>query len=302
MQNYTSEEFNSLNLSNYRHVPITLKIKILFGGIFSIVGWIFLGIGLLVNSALIPMMSFNSVQFGEDSPQTTGKVVSIRGTNTTVNNQRVMECEYTFEGPDGNEYTGAGYGYYNIPRIGETVQIQYLADDPSKSRMIGRDGISTGAIPYVFLVFLIFPLIGLGMLIGHWVIATKKIRLLQSGTVTMGKYSHKFPTNTRINNRTVYKIAYKFEAGDGETYEAYARSHRHHEPRFLEDQVIFYNAINPRKALVKNDLPGPPRMTMQGNLEPPSMFALISSLFVPALVITLVSLFLMFVLPLMGVA
>ena len=95
------------------------------------------------------------------------------------------------------------------------------------------------------------------------------------------------PTNTRINNQTVYKLTFEFTTDDGRRYEATARSHR---PFVLEDEPqeqLLYDPYNPKKAVLLDSLPGEPDIDEWGNIQVANIGRSIRSLILPVAVVVI---------------
>lgn len=83
----------------------------------------------------------------------------------------------------------------------------------------------------------------------------KLLKLLRRGILTRAKLVEKTATNVEINERTVYKLKFRFEVG-GRRYAAMARTH---EPELLEDDAqesVLYLPDDPSQASLVDHLPG----------------------------------------------
>jgi hypothetical protein len=90
--------------------------------------------------------------------------------------------------------------------------------------------------------------------------------LLSSGELALGRLKLKEPTNTRINNQTVYKYTFEFDVPGGGAYEAVAKSHK----RVLEDEDLerlVYDPRNPGDASLLDELPCRPAIDRHGNFD-----------------------------------
>ena len=92
-------------------------------------------------------------------------------------------------------------------------------------------------------------------------------RLLATGSLARGVLKSKERTNTRINNRTVYRLTFEYTAQDGLTYEAVAKSHLPHQLEDEEHEHLVYDPWNPSYTAMLDALPGRPRVNREGEFE-----------------------------------
>lgn len=264
----------------YRLVPLGLQIKILLGGATNFIGWIFFGIGMIVTIVFVGNTDFSVLYFGENPATTTGTVTHTFSTNASVNDKLVLACEYEYRSPSGDMLTGVSYKTGRVPAIGSEVTIEYLENSPDYSRI---QGMSKGMVPLWILFVLIFPIIGISFLSVNILKALKNIQLLKNGSITKGRFIRKEATNVSINKRRVYKLFFEFEAEDGQTYEAIAKSHRYHNLIDEEEETLFYNRDFPQKAVLKDSLPSSALLRPDGTFEEPNLFSVLLSLILPLL-------------------
>ena len=196
----------------------------------------------------------------------------MRETSVSINDNRVYEYQFEYI-VDDREYTAATDGFHGRFRPGDTASVEYAVNAPARARIIGLD---TGLGGWPFLFTLIFPLVGLGFIIFGFRKGLQGQRLLVHGRQAVGRFISREMTNTRINNRPVYKYNFDFEAADGRTYQASGRSHL--DDRFAgEDDLemhrkqpddilepLVYNPANPDDAVMLDDLPASPRIRDDG--------------------------------------
>ena len=234
-----------------RNVPLFLPIKLLFGRTISIVGMVFSGI------ALVFILSFGAFvepnPFNESSPSGTGVITNIVRTNTSINDQAVLEFYYIFQTNTGVEKQGVSYSQDHYLNVGDTIKVIYEPDEPYRSVIVGmRRGVIE---PWIILVFLPFLLIGLILLVIAIRKANKDVKLLKFGRKALGKLITKEATNITINNKPVYNFYFQFMAEGGKTYTAVCKTHL---PYWIEDEVeekLVYDPSDPENALLIDSLP-----------------------------------------------
>lgn len=289
---YNQNTNNYATFGNYRPVPLAIRLKILFGSVISQIGWFFFGFGMIFVLVFVGNTDFSDFYLGKGSPQAEGKVISVEATSSSVNKRRVYACNYEFKAKDGKIYQATSYTTGSLPNAGNLVNVEYLANKPSYSRI---SGMAQAAFPPFVLFVLIFPLVGLIMIVSYIPFSLQSIDLLKNGIISNGKLIFSEPTNTQINKRTVYKLTFEFEAQDGQTYQVIAKSHT---PENLTDEAqetLFYNANYPQKAVLKDNLPGSPKLTSQGTFEDSGIASALPYLIAPGLTIVGYSLYFYFI-------
>jgi hypothetical protein len=116
----------------------------------------------------------------------------------------------------------------------------------------------------VILMPLAFVAVGAG-LVGHSIRRNHRaLRILERGRITHGVKVAQEPTGVKINERTVYAMTFRFEAG-GRDHTCVSRTH---ETQLLSDErePLVYDPDNPDDAVTLNDLPGGLELDAGGHL------------------------------------
>lgn len=246
-----------------RHIDLFTKITTLFGGFGQQFGWIFFTMGSLFCWIFIPL---SDAKFWFESDrnwqETIGKIVSVEPTNSSVNDTPVYQYFQSFE-VDGQRYTGISYTVGKQYDSGTETTVRYNATDQNKSYIKGS---RRAVFPAFVLFVLLFPLIGLGFIISSFFKNAKAIRLLEIGELNRGKLVSKEATNTRINNRTVYKYEFEFEVG-GRQHKAICKTHLGHLVEDEEREIILYDRFNPTFNFVFDAMPNTPNINEAGMLQ-----------------------------------
>jgi hypothetical protein len=135
------------------------------------------------------------------------------------------------------------------------------------------------------LFVLIFPLIGAGFLIPGLIQGRKANRLLANGKVALGTFQSKVPTNTRVGDRTVYKLTFEFTTDTGQTCQAVTRTYQ---PELLENgeqHEVDYDPLTPSYAVMVDSLPGSPRIDERGVIQSAGLGSALRVSLLPAIVI-----------------
>lgn len=269
-----------------RNVPLAVQVQALFGGFSGQFGWLFFGFGMIFVWIFgLPTLLY-SVPFWLGGVETAPGVVSaVQGTGSSENDVPVMANQYVFRVERlEQEYRGESYTTGSQYSVGDNVTVEYVADNPDISRIAGT---RTGQFSsWALCVVGLFPLVGLGFIYVSLMQGFRGIRLLKNGKITEGRLSDKSPTNTRINNQTVYQLTFDFTADDGLPYQATARSHR---TLNLEDEPLeqlVYDPRNPKNAVLVDNLPGSPDVDETGQIySQASSFGILLPLILPAVVL-----------------
>lgn len=246
-------------------IPLTMKIKIIFADVMSIIGIVFTILGLINFFAFVGALGMNSESVPENSPTIEGTIISTNGTNTYVNDIRIYEFTYQFNATDGNTYTGKSF-YAGYKTFGNNqVTIRYKSDNPEVSCIVGME---TAAFPRWIIVFvLIFPTVGILLLYFGYKKGIRNIKILEFGKVALGTYKSKMPTNAKINNSQVYKFFFDFTAQDGNIYTATGETHYTHLVEDEKQEPVIYNSVNPSEAVVVDTLPASVRKFFDDEIQ-----------------------------------
>jgi hypothetical protein len=271
-----------------RDVPLTVRLRVLFGGIFSQLGWFFFGFGMIFVWLFLPNVDVTSFySFRGQLQQTQGTVTASQKTHFTEGGSKhhsgtpVYRHEYTFT-VDGTRYDGVSFSTGHSLQPGARVTVEYPRGNPSVSRI---HGMRRAPVRPTALIILIFPLVGAGFLIPGLTQGWRANRLLANGKVAFGTFQSKALTNTRVNNRPVYKLTFQFTTDTGQTCQAVTRTCQ---PELLEGgqpQEIAYDPLTPSYAVMVDSLPGSPRIDERGVIQPAGFASALRVTILPAIVI-----------------
>lgn len=265
-----------------RRVGLFTKFVILFGGFMQQFGWIFFTMGSAFAWIFIPLSDVRYWFVSEKNwVETGGDIIAIESTNTSVNESPVYKIVYGFD-LEGKIRAGNGYSHGQTYQVGQEVRIKYHPDAPEKSYIIGA---KRAVFPAFVLFVLIFPVVGLAVLIPSLLQNLKAVRLLETGVFTRGKMAEQIATNSTITiNNTVYpiyKYSFEFTAG-GRTFTATCRTHQTWKVEDEEQEIILYDKFNPDFNVVYDAAPNMPDISAAGELKPATVSKAVN-LILPAL-------------------
>jgi len=191
-----------------RHIGIKDYVALFFNGCLSkalIIIWAISGLILLLIYSEGDTMDFR-MNFGK-TDKVQGYIKSLDETDVSVNEEEIVKYFYGFS-VDGEVFSGQSYGpyYYDAD---DQVTIEYLISDPENSRIMRMDNSMVGLVPiYIFgFLFLLFSF----FLFAAIQVAIKHGNLIENGEITESRRITKEPTNTKINNKTLFKLTYEYE-------------------------------------------------------------------------------------------
>jgi hypothetical protein len=254
--NSKNYQFNS-NISSFysgnRKIPIGIQIKIWFGNVLTILGLAFFIMGLPFTFAFISFSTLFGPSFNEKDPTAKALVLDVNSTNSSINDVTVYKYNYQFQTDDGKTYNGQGFSTGKVFNTSDLIVVNYKSENPELSKAVElRSSEFGGGIGFFVLIF---PLIGLIMLFFSIRKAIKQISILKIGELAEGKLLFKTPTNTKINNQTVYALTFEFKATDGQVYQAVTKTHLYQRLEDEQLEKLVYDPDKPSNAVLLDALP-----------------------------------------------
>ena len=241
------------NNQSTRSISIGLKLKIWFSNVMVIMGAAFILMGIPFVLVFVPFGSLLSPDFSDDDPIVEARITYANSTNASINEEEVYKYSFTYNTPDGGTYSNVGYSTGQYYGEGDTIIVRYKSNKPSISK--AEELRESSFPPIVSLFTLIFPLIGLIMFFFGAKKSLNSIRILKIGEVAYGIFLHKEPTNTKINEQTVYKLTFEFTAKDNKTYKTISKTHKYQRLLDEEKEKLVYDPNNPENAVLLDALP-----------------------------------------------
>jgi len=239
--------------SGNRKIPFGIQLKIWLGNVITIIGLGFLIMGLPFSFVFISFSTLFDHAFKASDPQCKAIISEVIPTNSYINKVRVYEYKYDYQAADGKTYSGLGYSTGKDFDNGAEILIHYLGDKPevSKANDLRTSEFGGGMTLFV----LIFPLIGLIMLFFSTRKTLNQLYILKIGELADGKLLFKTPTNTKINNQTVYALTFEFTASDRQVYQTVAKTHQYYRLEDEQFEKLVYDPDMPSNAVLLDALP-----------------------------------------------
>jgi hypothetical protein len=194
--------------------PASLIFPVVFGGMFFLLGSIFCAVFFPWR---LPTEVVLDLGWGKQAEAT---VTEVQDTNMTVNQAKVRRVGYEFITDDDVKVDGHSFLTRNVPAQGALTTVFYLSGNPRANRLIGG---RVNAFGYFGIFVAIFPIVGLGFLLGSLWYRRSKVRVLRFGEFAMATVQSIESTNVRVNNETRFKITLDVPSlGRQATVETYA--------------------------------------------------------------------------------
>ena len=263
-----------------RHVPSSLRMRIVLSGILPLLGWCFLGLGLVL---AVVFLSLAEPLFDDPfaGPLSTveGKVVDVQATNAKVNGVRVKAVHFEYPFRDRRQ-RGISYTSDAPPALGTTVPVECTRSLPAQARI---RGMRTAMLPSPIAFVLVFPAIGGLLLVIGLVQGWRRAQLLQNGLLARGHLVDSRPTNTKINNQRVHELTFLFGDASGAPRRGKVRSHQLAALTDEAEELLLYDPSSERIVLW-DMLPSRPELDGDGRFLPVGIGQLARVLVAPTLV------------------
>lgn len=252
-----------------RRLPLSLRLRLLFGGLSNQIGWVVFGVGWIFTWIFAGNADLSGLHYLGEVEQARGTIVArektsaTEGGSDTSDGDPIYRHDFEFVGPGGQERSGSSYSI-QARDVGSEVTIEFPADAPEVSRI---QGMRSALFPPWVLLVLLFPGVGL-LLIGNglrrgW----RASRLLARGRPARGRLVNKRATNTKINQRIVYALTFEF-SDDGTTHRMVAKTHLTERVEDDEEEELLFDPWKPANAVLLDILPARPEVDERGCFRP----------------------------------
>ncbi|MBT3278958.1 MAG: hypothetical protein HN909_06015 [Phycisphaerales bacterium] len=271
-----------------RCVPLLARLTMrLGGGTLGMFGWVFFGFSMIFIWAFAPNIDYTS--WTKTWTPAKGEIVALSKTNMSVGGGDHREGTPVYEyvirhtTPAGKVIRQASYrtGAPAKLRKGYDTALQNGKDEYVPPKPIptgiersgdeiriagGRTAMMGVELCFVFL----FPVVGLGLILGAAWRGPKRIRLLRDGIAASATLKSKEATSTRVNNCTVYKYTFEFTSRDGTAHRVTAKTYRTNTLGDEAFEPVLYDPYFPNEAVLLDALPMKIRLDEMGRLRVPS--------------------------------
>jgi hypothetical protein len=251
-----------------RDIPLLLTVRVVFGNGLALIGAFVLAFATIfvwafdVPRAIVSLVPASGPRSGAEC-----EVIASESTTLSINKSRVWE--HRVRVTPMNTAFGAGEVVRWRTGSGSLVGQRppcMVVGDVGHTDVEGLRASKGGA---GMVAILVMPLIALVLFLRGVFTGVRNARLLRSGRPARATFVEKRPTNTRVNKQTVYEYRFRFRAADGKEHPVVARTHQGHHLMDEKEEPVLYDPLDPRRAVLLDDLPGHPRPDAQGNFAAP---------------------------------
>jgi hypothetical protein len=244
-----------------RKVNTAVKVSLFFGEKPGFIGMliIVLTIAFLyagIEDEFHDLFSFSSVE------RTKGNVVNIAETNVSINDRTIVIIDYKYTLND-LEYTGYSYMNDFYPKIGSSINVEYVPDTPGLSRIeggsysvLGRGSLVLFAIYVILFVLFVF----------YFLKSMRRIRLLKEGSFSMAKLEEMKETIKSVNYQKVMKLTYSF-VQQGERKQYIIKTHEISNLTDEAEEILLFDPTSRKKVIgmLIDELPANLSIKEEGN-------------------------------------
>jgi hypothetical protein len=235
-----------------RNLPLALRIKVLLSGAVFWIGFIFFAFGTVIFSVFAMSINFSDLKISKTDPTVKGRIIEVSYTQASENEKPIYEYQFLYS-VNGEEFRNSSYDIFRTLPSDSTIEVIYSSQNPQISKI---KGMRAGLMPlWVLLLVGIFPTIGFLFLLFSTLRKIKILQIMRVGLIAQGTLTRQEPTNTRINNRTVYKLFFSFTALDGQKYEAVGSTHLTERLTDEKTEMLVYDPQKPTDAVMLDVLP-----------------------------------------------
>jgi hypothetical protein len=91
--------------------------------------------------------------------------------------------------------------------------------------------------------------------------------LLKHGEIAAARLTLREPTNTKINDQTVYRMTFDYETKLGDQAQCVVRTHETQRLTDDEWETVLYDPLRPDRGTTLDHLPGSPRIAEDGTIS-----------------------------------
>lgn len=260
-----------------RHVPTSLRLRVLFGGVFPTIGFVMLALGAPLTVGMLRYSEFaTAARFAGPLQTAPGTVQRSERLPLRLDSQTVSRVDFRFQ-IDQQSHAGSSYTTSPPPPPGARVVVEYAPGDGSVARL---RGMRSAPLPAAVAFVLVLPALALLLIAGGALANRRRLALLRDGLAAWGLLTATRATNTRVNNQRVYRLEFTFLDATGARRTITESSHR---AEFRDDKVarlVLYDPASPR-ACLPDLTPGRPQ-PVDGAWPPRSWPQLLPVLLLPA--------------------
>lgn len=172
--------------------------------LMTVIGGCFLVFGGVFSAIFFPWKLASEIRLDlGHGQQAVAEVTDRQQTSMSVNERRVHQLHYHFQTASGQPIQGSCYCHAKVPQAGDQVDVDYLPENPHANRLTGG---RINPFGYFGSFVILFPLIGLTIMLGAVMHRRREMRILRWGRFTMATVADVQATNVSVNHDVRHRI------------------------------------------------------------------------------------------------
>jgi hypothetical protein len=269
--------------SPQRDVPIIKAIAIIFARGKTLGGWSTLAIGMIF-VWVFGIRADTSFIYSSFTTQTTeGHVLEVVETNSYIDDESVWANVFEYRDEAGNQYLRDAFTSDYTMKIGDKVTVEYPVQAPEYGRIPGTRTAEFDS--WMLFFILLFPVPSVFSVFSGISQGIRDHSLLKTGKLAKAKLIEKKATNTKVNDKTVYKLTFEYTDENNQSFHKTLKNHAIDHLTDDEFERLLYNPKNPAKSTLVDDLAGKPQIADDGTITKLNPLYAIAGITVPIICI-----------------
>lgn len=264
-----------------RFVPLPVRLQMLLGGGLSQIGWFFMWFGTIFFWIFCwdGLVSLKEFSFAPPLKAVQGVIREADDIGMEINEVDVMGHLVDYE-VAGQRYETMSFTTGKLTQAGTSVTVFYRPDKPWVARIEDMRAAPIEGWP-IFLV-LIFPGLGILMVIGGLRKGLQAVSLIQHGELTQAKLIKREHTQMQVNDQTVWKLIFSYQV-KGKMYDQSLKTHQTEKLTDESQEALIYHPKRPAQSLLLDSLPGELAISSSGLIVTASPWLSLLLLIQPAI-------------------
>lgn len=269
-----------------RTIPLSTRLTVMFGGAIQQFGWAFASIGLCFSLLFVPYADASFLTFRGPSAERPGKILEVLPTSFSqgATGQRphrragaqIEAFHYEWTDAGGTQHSGVSYSASHDLSAGDPITVEYLVEDPARSRILGMDRAPLGVGAWLVLIF---PLIGSVLVLWARAQSRAQLRALMLGAVSAATVTH-VQASRRARSKTTYRLELDLGAGASK-HSALTTS-----PRYAQvgaSATVLHLKERVERVFLLDEIPGRPQIEDSGAVTESSWLSAGLRMLLPAM-------------------
>lgn len=240
------------------------KIKLFFKMPVFVFSFVFTLFGVIFISLMMGNELLKPFQYIGEKEEVVGKIISVDSTNTKVNERTVYKIHYAYQTDqgafEGNSYTEIKYSdsSYEENEIQSVNQQKFAKGEPVKIEVMKANSAISKIkdtrpteFPNFLYLFLLFPIVGLWLMIKNLKKGIEKINLVKNGIETEGIVVKTYRSGLEVNDVPEYILVAEFKDQNGLTHQIKDKTFDYEKTQELKKVKVIYDKRKPSIAIIK---------------------------------------------------